>query len=170
MHFSATVGLMSFFAVELTDLISRHFDGNQQRFSTATGIDPSMVSRQCSGRALPDRVTLQKILAGVPSGDSALLAAAYLRDVCPPAVRDSVHIYAVDQPDGKQRKETPQHLLDLSSLATREQVLATEIINWLMTDSAAYQFLYQALRLVTRSTSVPEFPRDHPNRKTIRND
>lgn len=144
---------MSFFAAELVALIKTRFDGNQQRFSRATGIDPSMVSRQCSGRSLPDSATIRRVVAGMSPADAAGLVAAYLRDVCPPAVRGLVQISAIDRPLGDPKSADAQHLLDLSALTVRDQVVAREVVAWLQVDPAAADFLRHAVGLVNRSNA-----------------
>jgi hypothetical protein len=142
---------MSFFAVELVDLIESRFDGNQQRFSKATGIDPSMVSRQCSGRSLPDSATIRKAISGISPADAANLVAAYLRDVCPSGVRDLIQIRALAESDDRVRNSIDRSLLDLSSLKARDQEVARSVVKWLQLDPAASEFLNHALGLVARA-------------------
>ena len=141
---------MSFFAAELAGLIERRFDGNQQRFSKATGIDPSMVSRQCSGRSLPDSATIRKAIAGIPPMDSANLVAAYLRDVCPAAVRDSILIRTLGEPEERVRDTINPNYLDLSRLTARDQEVTRSVVKWLQVDPAASDFLSHALGLAAR--------------------
>ena len=142
---------MSFFAAELLDLIKSRFQGNQQRFSRATGIDPSIVSRQCSGRAMPDPNTILKIIAGISPEDSASLVAAYLRDVCPPSVRDLVVIQTLKNPENRSPIDLSRHLLDLSALTARDQDVTRAVVRLLQVDASASEFLNHSIKLITRS-------------------
>lgn len=141
---------MSFFAAALADVIKKGFDGNQQRFSKATGIDASMVSRQCGGRSLPDPTTIKKAIARIPPEDAAQLVAAYLRDVCPPALRDSIQIRTFADPENLVRDAINRNFLDLSPLTARDQDVARSVVKWLQVDPAASDFLSYALGLVAR--------------------
>jgi hypothetical protein len=145
---------MSFFAAELMDLIKIRFQGNQQRFSKATGIDPSIVSRQCSGRAMPDPNTILKVIAGISPGDASVLVAAYLRDICPPSVRDLVVIQTLKSPENRPPIDQSRHLLDMSALTARDQDVARAVVRLLQVDAAASEFLNHAIKLVNRSTSI----------------
>jgi hypothetical protein len=102
---------MSFFSSELGRIIRLRFEGNQQKFSSATRIDPSMVSRQCSGQSLPDPTTIQKVIPVLKPEDSATLVAAYLRDLCPREVRERIEIQP--NPSGKNLvcRDEADHLL-----------------------------------------------------------
>ena len=142
---------MTFFATEMVELIKARFGGNQQRFSKATGIDPSMVSRQCSGRSRPDWATMKRIVDGVAPAEAARLVAAYLRDVCPPSVRGLVQIRAAVETLGDTKAIDTRHLLDLSNLTLRDEALARELVDWLQKDPAAADFLRHAVGLVNRS-------------------
>jgi len=145
---------MSFFAAELQDLIKNRFQGNQQRFSRATGIDPSMISRQCSGRALPDPNTILKVIAEISPGDASLLVAAYLRDICPPSVRDLVVIQTLKSPEDRPPIDPSRHLLDLSALTARDQDVARAVVRLLQVDAAASEFLNHVIKIVNRPTST----------------
>ena len=142
---------MSFFAAELLDLIKSRFQGNQQRFSRATGIDPSIVSRQCSGRAMPDPNTILKIIAGISPEDAASLVAAYLRDACPPSVRDLVVIQTLKNPENRSPIDLSRHLLDLSALTARDQDVTRAVVRLLQVDASASEFLNHSIKLITRS-------------------
>lgn len=139
---------MSFYAGALLDLIRRRFEGNQHRFSKATGIDPSMVSRQCSGISLPDSSTIRKTISGLPPADGAELVVAYLRDICPPSVRALVEINTKPKEPVKEITRTLQPLLDVSELPTRDVRIAEEMVRWIKVDPAASAFLSHALSLM----------------------
>jgi len=142
---------MTFFAAEMVELIKARFGGNQQRFSKATGIDPSMVSRQCSGRSMPDFATMSRIVGGIPSADAAGLVVAYLRDVCPVSVRGLVQVRVLGKAPDQQKAVDTRHLLDLSPLTPRDQELAQTVVAWMQVDPAAADFLRHAVGLVHRS-------------------
>ena len=145
-----TIRYMSFFAAELVDLIKKRFDGNQHRFSKATGIDPSMVSRQCGGRSLPDSTTIQRAISVIQPIDAANLVAAYLRDVCPTSVRDLIQVQISAEPGDRVRDPINRSFLDLSPLTARDQEVARSVVKWLQLDPAASDFLSHALGLVAR--------------------
>jgi hypothetical protein len=144
---------MGFFAAELRCLIKDRFDGSQQSFSTATGIDPSMVSRQCSGRSLPDSITIQKAVSCLTPRDSALLVAAYLKDVCPLQVRDRIQIQSLGCPDIRKTDSSSQCFLDISPMSPNNQTIARSVVKWLQEDAAAANFLNHTLSLIGRSDS-----------------
>lgn len=156
---------MSFFSSELGRIIRLRFEGNQQKFSSATRIDPSMVSRQCSGQSLPDPATIQKVIPVLKPEDSATLVAAYLRDLCPREIRERIEIQP--NPSGKNLvcRDEQSHLLDLSSLPTQQQEIARALVRWMQVDSTVSDFLKQSLTLIERLQGQENPPR----KKSARN-
>ncbi|MEY2787013.1 MAG: hypothetical protein RLZZ34_156, partial [Verrucomicrobiota bacterium] len=62
--------VVSHFSAELAALIQREFEGSQLKFGRVTGIDQSMVSRQCAGVSLPDRATIGRVTRALPESQS----------------------------------------------------------------------------------------------------
>lgn len=83
---------MNAFSAELSALIKAEFGGSQLELSRQSGVSQSMISRQCSGRSLPDRKTLHRLLSAVSRPQAIALVTAYLREVCPPDFRGAVEI------------------------------------------------------------------------------
>ena len=155
---------MSFFSVELGRIIRLRFEGSQQKFSNATRIDPSMVSRQCSGQSLPDPTTIQKVIPVLSPEDSANLVAAYLRDLCPREVRERIEIQPRTHTKGILCRDEGSHLLDLSSLPPQQWDIARTLVRWMQVDSTVSDFLRQSLTLINRLQGQDASPRKKSSR------
>jgi len=155
---------MSFFSAELGRIIRLRFEGSQQKFSSATRIDPSMVSRQCSGRSLPDPTTIQKVIPVLSADDSATLVAAYLRDLCPREVRERIEIQPRTNAKGMLCRDEDGHLLDLASLPPQQQEIARALVHWMQVDSTVSEFLKQSLTLIKRLQEQESSPRKKSSR------
>lgn len=143
---------MSYFSAELAALIERRFGGSQLKFGRAVGIDQSVVSRQCAGLALPDRVTVQRLTQALSETQSIPLVVAYLQDHCPVSLRPKVAISS--RAPLAQQLAVDALQLDLSQYSVRQRSLIRQLTMWVASDPNAMVFLASVLKFMGHTQGV----------------
>lgn len=141
--------VVSHFSAELAALIQREFEGSQLKFGRVTGIDQSMVSRQCAGVSLPDRATIGRVTRALPESQSIPLVVAYLLDHCPVSLRTRVRVQAGAR--GAQQRATEGLRIDLGRLTTRQRDLIRQLADLVVADPGASDLLSAFLKFVHAS-------------------
>lgn len=137
---------MSYFSAELAALIERRFGGSQLKFGRAVGIDQSVVSRQCAGLALPDRVTVQRLTQALSETQSIPLVVAYLQDHCPVSLRPKVAISS--RVPLAQQLAVDALQLDLAQYSVRQRWLIQQLTLLVASDPHSMAFLASVLKFI----------------------
>ena len=142
---------VSYFSAELSALIDRDFGGSQLKFGRTVGIDQSMVSRQCAGLSMPDRATVDRFEKTLTETQAIPLVVAYLQDHCPLQLRPQVVIRAKPQSGKLPANENLK--IDLARFSTHQRSLIRGIVDVVVTDPQATQFLESLLKFCNQEDS-----------------
>ena len=110
-----------------------------------------MVSRQCAGLSMPDRATVDRFEKTLSQTQAIPLVVAYLQDHCPLPLRPQVVIRAKPQSGKLPANENLK--IDLARFPTHQRALIRGIVDVVVTDPQATQFLESLLKFCNQEDS-----------------